>query len=40
MAEENEKTVNTFAIVEGWIDEIDESIDDLYYQIETMGETQ
>jgi hypothetical protein len=40
MAEENEKTVNTFAIVEGWIDEIDDSIDDLYYQIETMGETQ
>lgn len=40
MAEENKKTVNTFAIVEGWIDEIDNSIDDLYYQIETMGETQ
>ena len=29
MAEENEKTVNTFAIVEGWIDEIDDDIAEL-----------
>ena len=35
MAEENEKTVNTFAIVEGWIDELDVDVEMVYAYIDS-----
>ena len=35
MAEENEKTVNTFAIVEGWIDELDVDVEMVYTYIDS-----
>jgi hypothetical protein len=38
MAEENEKTVNTFAIVEGWIDELDVDVEMVYTYIDSALE--
>ena len=35
MAEENEKTVNTFAIVEGWMDELDVDVEMVYTYIDS-----